>query len=86
MNPQRGEPPLTVPQAAYFTVRVPFAPEDLRGGGALDDVSPVTVHAGGCAARLAGCALAPGTGRSLSFPPSRRHPARICFNNSPSAA
>jgi LmbE family N-acetylglucosaminyl deacetylase len=30
MNPQRGEPPLTVPQAAYFTVRVPFAPEDLE--------------------------------------------------------
>ena len=30
MNPQRGEPPLTVPQATYFTVRVPFAPEDFR--------------------------------------------------------
>jgi len=30
MNPQRGEPPLTVPQARYFTVRVPFAPEDLK--------------------------------------------------------
>jgi len=30
MNPQRGEPLLTVPQAKYFTVRVPFAPEDLR--------------------------------------------------------
>ena len=30
MNPQRGEPPLTVPQSTYFTVRVPFAPEDLQ--------------------------------------------------------
>jgi len=30
MNPQRGEPPLVVPQAKYFTVRVPFAPEDLQ--------------------------------------------------------
>ena len=30
MNPQRGEPPLVVPQAKYFTMRVPFAPEDLR--------------------------------------------------------
>src|SRR5262249_38494331 len=30
MNPQRGEPPLTVPQAKYFTVRVPFTPEDLQ--------------------------------------------------------
>ena len=30
MNPQRGEPPLVVPQARYFTVRVPFAPEDLE--------------------------------------------------------
>ena len=30
MNPQRGEPPLTVPQAKYFTVRVPFAPGDLK--------------------------------------------------------
>lgn len=29
MNPQRGEPPLLIPQAKYFTVRVPFAPEDL---------------------------------------------------------
>jgi len=30
MNPQRGEPPLVIPVAKYFTVRVPFAPEDLR--------------------------------------------------------
>lgn len=30
MNPQRGEPPLVVPQAKYFTVRVPFAPGDLQ--------------------------------------------------------
>jgi LmbE family N-acetylglucosaminyl deacetylase len=30
MNPQRGEPPLVIPQAKYFTVRVPFAPEDLQ--------------------------------------------------------
>ena len=29
MNPQRGEPPLVVPQAKYFTTKVPFAPEDL---------------------------------------------------------
>ena len=27
---QRAEMPLTVPQAKYFTVRVAFAPEDLR--------------------------------------------------------
>jgi LmbE family N-acetylglucosaminyl deacetylase len=27
---QRGEPPLTVPQARYFTVRVSFTPDDLR--------------------------------------------------------
>ena len=27
---QRAEVPFTVPQAKYFTVRVPFAPEDLR--------------------------------------------------------
>jgi LmbE family N-acetylglucosaminyl deacetylase len=32
MNPQRGEPPLVIPQAKYFTVRVPFAPEDLQAG------------------------------------------------------
>ncbi|HET7374631.1 MAG TPA: PIG-L family deacetylase [Gemmatimonadaceae bacterium] len=30
MNPQRGEPPLLIPQAKYFTVRVPFTPEDLQ--------------------------------------------------------
>ena len=30
MNPQRGEPPLVVPQAKYFTTRVSFAPEDLE--------------------------------------------------------
>jgi LmbE family N-acetylglucosaminyl deacetylase len=29
MNPQRGEPPLLIPQAKYFTVRVSFTPEDL---------------------------------------------------------
>lgn len=30
VNPQRGEPPLTMPQARHFTVRVPFAPGDLQ--------------------------------------------------------
>ena len=30
MNPQRGEPPLLVPNARYLTVRVPFTPEDLQ--------------------------------------------------------
>jgi LmbE family N-acetylglucosaminyl deacetylase len=30
MNPQRGEPPLMIPQAKYFTVRVPFTPADLE--------------------------------------------------------
>jgi LmbE family N-acetylglucosaminyl deacetylase len=30
MNPQRGEPPLVVPQAKYFTTKVSFAPEDLE--------------------------------------------------------
>jgi LmbE family N-acetylglucosaminyl deacetylase len=29
MNPQRGEPPLVIPQAKYFTVRVSFTPDDL---------------------------------------------------------
>lgn len=28
MNPQRGAPPLLVPEEKYFTVRVPFAPRD----------------------------------------------------------
>ena len=28
MNPQRGEPPLLIPEARYFTVRVPFAERD----------------------------------------------------------
>ena len=28
LNPGRGEPPLLVPQAKYFTVRVPFTPAD----------------------------------------------------------
>jgi len=28
MNPERGAPPLVIPQAKYFTTRVPFAPED----------------------------------------------------------
>jgi LmbE family N-acetylglucosaminyl deacetylase len=30
MNPQRGEPPLLVPQARYATVHVPFSAEDLQ--------------------------------------------------------
>jgi LmbE family N-acetylglucosaminyl deacetylase len=29
-NPQRGEPPMLIPQAKYFTVRVPFTPDDLE--------------------------------------------------------
>ena len=29
LNPQRGEPPLLIPQAKYFTVQVPFTPADL---------------------------------------------------------
>jgi LmbE family N-acetylglucosaminyl deacetylase len=32
MNPQRGEPPLLIPQSKYFTVRVPFTPADLGPG------------------------------------------------------
>jgi LmbE family N-acetylglucosaminyl deacetylase len=27
-NPQRGEPPMVIPQAKYFTVNVPFTPAD----------------------------------------------------------
>jgi LmbE family N-acetylglucosaminyl deacetylase len=30
MNPPRTEPPLVVPQARFFTIRVPFTPEDLQ--------------------------------------------------------
>ena len=30
MNHPSKEPPLVVPQAKFFTVRVPFAPEDLQ--------------------------------------------------------
>jgi LmbE family N-acetylglucosaminyl deacetylase len=30
INPQRGEPPLLLPQAKYFTVHVPFTPADLE--------------------------------------------------------
>jgi LmbE family N-acetylglucosaminyl deacetylase len=30
VNPQRGEPPMVIPQAKYFTVRVPFQPQDLE--------------------------------------------------------
>jgi LmbE family N-acetylglucosaminyl deacetylase len=33
VNPQRGEPPFTVPEAKHFTVRVPFSPEDLDAAG-----------------------------------------------------
>jgi LmbE family N-acetylglucosaminyl deacetylase len=29
LNPQRGEPPLLIPQAKHFTVHVPFTPADL---------------------------------------------------------
>lgn len=29
LNPQRGEPPLLLPHAKYFTVHVPFTPADL---------------------------------------------------------
>ena len=30
VNPQRGEPPMLIPQAKYFTVQVPFAAADLE--------------------------------------------------------
>ena len=30
LNPQRGEPPMLIPQAKYFTVQVPFTPGDLE--------------------------------------------------------
>lgn len=30
LNPQRGEPPMLLPQAKYFTVHVPFTPADLE--------------------------------------------------------
>lgn len=31
VNPQRGEPPMLIPQAKYFTVKVPFTAGDLEG-------------------------------------------------------
>ena len=30
LNPQRGEPPMLLPQSKYFTVNVPFTPADLE--------------------------------------------------------
>jgi LmbE family N-acetylglucosaminyl deacetylase len=30
LNPQRGEPPMLIPAAKHFTVRVPFTPADLE--------------------------------------------------------
>jgi LmbE family N-acetylglucosaminyl deacetylase len=33
MNPQRGVPPLVLPDARYVTVHVPFGPEDLQAAG-----------------------------------------------------
>ena len=33
MSPQRGEPPLLIPQAKYFTVQVPFTQADLEAAG-----------------------------------------------------
>jgi len=30
LNPQRGEPPLLIPEAKYFTVHVRFTPADLE--------------------------------------------------------
>lgn len=32
-NPQRGEPPMMIPQAKYFTMRVPITPADLDASG-----------------------------------------------------
>ena len=32
-NPQRGEPPLLIPQAKYFTMRVPITPADIDAAG-----------------------------------------------------
>jgi len=32
MNPQRGAPPLLVPQSKYLSVRVPYTPADLEAG------------------------------------------------------
>jgi hypothetical protein len=33
MNPQRGVPPLVLPDARYVTAHVPFSPEDLQAAG-----------------------------------------------------
>ncbi len=55
-NPQRGEPPLTIPQAKYFTVRVPFTPprvRDRRRGGSLP-VGSATRRLGDSATRRLG--------------------------------
>jgi LmbE family N-acetylglucosaminyl deacetylase len=42
MNPSRGEPPLLIPQAKYFTVRVPFAAACHRTQFSEDKVRRVT--------------------------------------------
>jgi LmbE family N-acetylglucosaminyl deacetylase len=33
MNPQRGVPPLLIPEAKYFTTRISFTPDDLAAAG-----------------------------------------------------
>ena len=42
MNPQRGEPPMLVPDAKFATTRVPFTPAGFAGRGALAGVSQVS--------------------------------------------
>ena len=78
MNPQRGEPPLTVPQAMYFHGAGPLRAGRSSGGGARNGVSPVTVHARGRAASRAGRGSRLERGDPSHAPPFRLHPVRIC--------
>ena len=75
MNPQRGEPPMLIPQAKYFTVRVPFSSEDLQAAErsmlchktqvtpeTAQRVLPATAHAwNGAISLIPAFTTAPGT-------------------------
>ena len=80
MNPQRGEPPLTVPQAKYFTVRVPFAPEDLRAverAMACHRLPSVSVAQRACYHRRAPASSAAGRSPRPSCATRRREVAEL---------
>jgi hypothetical protein len=79
MNPQRGEPPLLVPDARYATAHVPFTPADLQAAARSLGVPQISGQRRSGATRAGDVDEILERRDSRSYPRSRLAGSQTCF-------